>query len=299
MGVSAIPVSQQLLESGVGTLPYASGGASTATLPQLAVAHAQPQRDALPSVGRIPGLTYFEFLFLRWLYAADPDHLDGTAYRNRSKLETLLGSSLFLAIRGKTVIDFGCGYGEHSIELAKRGAKLVIGVDIREEVLAAAREKASGLPNVVFLTPQQCPRASADFVISLDSFEHFDNPSAALDLINDLLRPGGSLLSSFGPPWKHPFGGHTFSAFPWAHLLFNEHALVGWYNRVKNKAISHLEEVSGGLNRMTVAKFEALVGASSFREKSITPVPIRKLRALHNPLTREFTTAVVKCQLTK
>jgi 2-polyprenyl-3-methyl-5-hydroxy-6-metoxy-1,4-benzoquinol methylase len=85
------------------------------------------------------------------------------------------------------------------IELAKRGAKLVIGVDIREEVLDAARRKASGLRNVRFLTPQRCPRGSADYVISLDSFEHFANPCAALDLINDPQRPAGNLLSSFGP----------------------------------------------------------------------------------------------------
>jgi SAM-dependent methyltransferase len=244
-------------------------------------------------------LAYCEYLFLCWAYSTDPDHLSGNAYQGRSKLETLLGPSLFHKTRGKTVIDFGCGYGDQTIELAKRGAKLVIGLDIRAEVLEVARTKASGLPNVRFCTPQQCPRGSADFVISLDSFEHFANPSAVLDLVNDLLRPGGELLASFGPPWKHPLGGHTFSAFPWAHLLLNERALVGWYNKVKDKDLGHMEDVSGGLNRMTIARFEELVGASKFRETSITPVPIRRLRSFHNRLTREFTTAVVRCQLTK
>jgi hypothetical protein len=43
------------------------------------------------------------------------------------------------------------------------------------------------------------------------------------------------------------------------HLLFCERALVGWYNQVKDKAISSFEEVSGGLKRMTVARFEELV----------------------------------------
>jgi predicted RNA methylase len=59
----------------------------------------------------------------------------------RSKVETLVGPGLFEKTRDKTVIDFGCGYGDQTIELAKRGAKLVIGVDIREEVLDAARRK--------------------------------------------------------------------------------------------------------------------------------------------------------------
>jgi CelD/BcsL family acetyltransferase involved in cellulose biosynthesis/SAM-dependent methyltransferase len=244
-------------------------------------------------------LTYCEYLFLRWAYSSDPDHLDGSAYQNRSKLEALFGPQLFHKIRNKTVIDFGCGHGDQTIELAKRGAKFVIGVDIREEMLEAARAKSRELENLQFLGPAQCPKGIADFVISLDSFEHFENPSAMLELINELLRPGGELLSCFGPPWKHPYGGHAFSAFPWSHLLFRERALVDWYNNVKHDAISRYEEVSGGLNRMTVARFEKLVRASKFREASITPVPIRRLRFFHNPFTREFTTAVVKCQLTK
>lgn len=245
------------------------------------------------------GLAYLEYRVLCWAYSHDPDRLTGNAYQNRSKLETLLGADLFQHTRGKTIIDFGCGYGDQTIELARNGAQLAIGLDIREEVLNAARAKASGIPNTRFLTPQQCPRESADVVISLDSFEHFESPAAALRLMHDLLRPGGVLLASFGPPWKHPIGGHSFSVFPWSHLLVNEKALVGWYNLVKNKAVSRFEEVSGGLNRMTIARFEGLVRASDFREALITPVPIRKLRHLHNPLTREFTTAVVKCKLTK
>ncbi len=290
-------VPQPVFEAGSMGVPYAGASGAAAAQPER-VAHSRPQRRVFPW-GRAPWLAYCEYLLLRWAYADDPDHLDGRAYQGRSKLECLLGPNVFHKIQGKTVIDFGCGYGDQAIELANRGAKLVIGLDIREDVLEAARRKASGLPNVQFLTPEQCPPGVADFVISLDSFEHFANPSAILDLINDLLRPGGRLLSSFGPPWKHPFGGHSFSAFPWAHLLLNERALVGWYNQVKERAISRIEEVSGGLNRMTVARFEELVRASKFRKASITPVPIRKLRLFYTPLTREFTTAVVKCQLTK
>jgi len=299
MSASTMHVPQPAFETGSISASYAGASGAVAAMPQEAVAGAMPHRGFLPAWGHIPWLAYCEYLLLGWMYADDPDHLNGRAYEGHSKLEVLLGPGLFHKTRGKTVIDFGCGYGDQTIELAKHGAKLVIGLDIREEVLAAARRKASWMANVRFLTPQQCPPGLADFVISLDSFEHFENPSSMLDLINDLLRPGGRLLSSFGPPWKHPFGGHTFSAFPWAHMLFSESALVGWYNKVKNQAISRVEEVSGGLNRMTVGRFEELVRASKFTQASITPVPIRKLRLFHNPLTREFTTAVVKCQLTK
>ena len=48
---------------------------------------------------------------------------------------------------------------------------------------------------------------------------------------------------------------------------------------------------------MTIARFEKLVAASPLRCADLDLVPIRKLRPFHNRLTREFTTAVVRCRL--
>ena len=47
-------------------------------------------------------------------------------------------------IRGKRVLDAGCGTGTLAAEAARRGA-LVTGVDADENMLAAAHEKFSGL----------------------------------------------------------------------------------------------------------------------------------------------------------
>ncbi|HKQ60534.1 MAG TPA: methyltransferase domain-containing protein [Candidatus Polarisedimenticolaceae bacterium] len=43
-------------------------------------------------------------------------------------------------LRGKTVLDLGCGVGDQAAELVARGAR-VIGLDISEEVLEAARSR--------------------------------------------------------------------------------------------------------------------------------------------------------------
>src|SRR5437773_7074730 len=67
---------------------------------------------------------------------------DGRAYSGRSKLEALLGPEIWSMISGRAVIDFGCGEGDTAIEMAQRGAVLVIGVDIRQSALAAARIQA-------------------------------------------------------------------------------------------------------------------------------------------------------------
>jgi hypothetical protein len=51
------------------------------------------------------------------------------------------------------------------------------------------KNRSKVLSNASFLTPGQCRHASADFVISLDSLEHFADPSGALNLMYDLLAP--------------------------------------------------------------------------------------------------------------
>src|SRR5258708_6483362 len=41
-------------------------------------------------------------------------------------------------VRGKTVLDFGCGSGENLVPLVERGAR-VIGIDISPELIALSR----------------------------------------------------------------------------------------------------------------------------------------------------------------
>src|ERR1039458_8254567 len=43
-------------------------------------------------------------------------------------------------VRGKTVLDFGCGSGENTVPLVERGAR-VIGIDISPELIALARQR--------------------------------------------------------------------------------------------------------------------------------------------------------------
>ena len=112
-----------------------------------------------------------------------PDHLTGAAYLNCSKLEVLLGAELLDQVKGKRVVDFGCGEGREVIELAKRGAASVLGVEIREALREEARRNA-----VAAGVADRCEFASAgiglaDVVVSLDSFEHFAEPEAVLDQI--------------------------------------------------------------------------------------------------------------------
>lgn len=202
-------------------------------------------------------------------------------------------------IAGKTVIDFGCGEGGAAIELVRHGARHVIGIDIQESLLRVARQRArdAGVEHACTFT--RSTNQKADLIISLDAFEHFADPAAILRAMDTLLKPDGEIVASFGPTWHHPAGGHLFSIFPWAHLIFSEEALLRWRSGFKADGATKFREVAGGLNQITIRQFEQIVVQSPFRLATLELVPIRKLRHLHNRVTREFTTAVVRCRLAK
>lgn len=244
-------------------------------------------------------LTDLQIRLLTRMFPSESDWCDGSAYTSKSKLRVLLGEDLLAQISGKTVIDFGCGSGNEAVEMAQAGAARVIGLDIREPFLEEARRKAAA-----FGVADICHFASttdepADAIVSIDSFEHFDDPADILRIMGSLLKPDGHCLISFGPTWYHPLGGHLFSVFPWAHLIFSEEALLGWRATFKTDGAKHFREVTGGLNQITIRQFEKFVARSPFEFSHFELVPIRKLGPIHNRLTREFVTAIVRCSLIK
>jgi SAM-dependent methyltransferase len=244
-------------------------------------------------------LTQLQYKILKRISPGEPDTCSGAAYAGKSKVAILLGSEFLQHIKGKTVIDFGCGDGAEAIEIAQNGAARVFGVDIRDSLLETARQRAqaAGVQDICrFGLAAEQP---ADTIVSLDSFEHFSDPPEVLRVMNSLLRPGGEVIASFGPTWYHPLGGHLFSVFPWAHIIFSEKALIRWRSDFKTDGATAFGEVAGGLNQMTIGRFEEVVAASPFKIDQLDLVPIRKLKPLHNRATREFTTALIRCRLTR
>ena len=236
------------------------------------------------------------YRILRSIARREPTHMSGAAYAGRSKIEVLLGPDIWSQIAGKTVIDFGCGSGADTLELARHGAQHAYGVDINERCLEIARRHAAaeGYRNVSFSTT---PAEPADIIVSLDAFEHFADPASILAVMANMLKPEGCVLAAFGPTWYHPLGGHLFSVFPWAHLIFSETALCRWRSHLRSDGAQRFSEVEGGLNRMTIGRFEKLVEHSPFCFDFLETVPIRRARGLHCRPTREFLTAVVRCRL--
>jgi len=240
------------------------------------------------------------YRLLRYLgrQAARGSHrCDRHAYGGRAKVEARFTPQIWSALAGRVVIDFGCGEGAEAIEIARRGARRVIGIDIRPNLLERARaaaEKAGVSDRCVFAT-QTAERA--DVLLSIDGFEHYDDPGQVLGCMRRLVDLRGRVFISFGPPWLHPLGGHLFSVFPWAHLFFTERALIRWRSDFKSDRATRFCEVEGGLNQMTVRRFEALVARSEFEIEAFEAVPIKRVRWLWNAVTREFLSSTVRCTL--
>lgn len=243
-------------------------------------------------------LAAVQYHFLRLIAPRVPSTMGGEAYEGKSKLRILL-PGIENEIKDKVVLDFGCGPGQEVKEMALLGARRVIGLDIGEKWLQIGREqaeKAGVSAKCEFVTSVASP---VDVIVSLDSFEHFADPSAVLQTMHSLLKPGGCVFASFGPTWYHPLGGHLFSVFPWAHIVLKEEALARWRAQFKTDGARKFGEVEGGLNQMTIRRFREILRTSPFAVEELELVPIRWLKPLHNRATREFLTAIVRCKLRK
>lgn len=199
-------------------------------------------------------------------------------------------------VRGRRVADFGCGAGHQSIALAEQLGCLVLGIDTNQKALDEARSRATrhGLAADRLSFSASISAAAVhqhDVVISHDSFEHFPDPHAAVDDMLTLLRPGGKVLITFGPPWYSPRGSHMsfFCALPWVNLLFPERVVMSVRQRYRSDGAARYEDVESGLNRMTLSKFEGIIVSRQLNVEFARYRGVRGLDWLSRvPLVREL-----------
>jgi SAM-dependent methyltransferase len=173
-----------------------------------------------------------------------------------------------LSFEGRSVLDYGCGGGTTSIFAAEHGARRVLGVDIGSVAGGEwwLENKYPELRDVIEF--RQIEDAGDigderfDLVISKNTIEHVADPVGYVRDMAGLLAPDGQLVVGFGALWKSPLGGHIqhMTKFPWAHLLFPETVILRERRRYRpDEDPQRFEDIKGGLNRMTLAKFNAVM----------------------------------------
>jgi SAM-dependent methyltransferase len=144
------------------------------------------------------------------------------------------------ALKGKTVLDFGSGYGGRTVEYKLCGAARVCGVEPFEHVVALSRQYAEhrGVRDVEFKVCSHreipYPDASFDVVISYDVLEHVEDPRQSVAEIWRVLRPGGLSLNVF-PVYFGARSHHLdyLSNLPGLHWMFSPLALVRAVNSIR------------------------------------------------------------------
>ncbi len=106
-------------------------------------------------------------------------------------------------LRGRRVLDYGCGAGFFTAYAARQGAKAVVGVDAEETALAAARllvERQGDSSVCTFVQSDRFPRLAEttrfDLVLLKDVIEHVDDDEGLIAAATAALIPGGKLVLS-------------------------------------------------------------------------------------------------------
>lgn len=106
-------------------------------------------------------------------------------------------------MRGKRVLDLGCGYGWHCLYAVEQGAAEVVGIDISERMIAEARRR-NPHPRIVY---RQCaaedfeaPAGSFDVVLSSLAFHYLESFDDVCRRVHQWLAPGGAFVFSTEHP---------------------------------------------------------------------------------------------------
>lgn len=110
-------------------------------------------------------------------------------------------------VRGRRVLDAGCGVGWGSRLLLEAGAASVLGVDVDRDAIDDARQRVpGGAFAVADILRLPVAHHSIDVIVCFEALEHVSDHHAALDSLVLALRPGGLLFVSSPNPDVYPPG---------------------------------------------------------------------------------------------
>lgn len=151
-------------------------------------------------------------------------------------------------VRGKKILDLGCGPGRYAKILTENGAK-VIGIDNSENSLKIARKEA---PKAEFILGdiEELPFKSEEFDIVLSPLVigHFKNWNKIFKEVRRVLKKGGIFIFSIHNPIREVMEKEKwmFRKFRKVENYFNERSIYDtWGNGEKKYTVSHHHKTYG------------------------------------------------------
>lgn len=232
------------------------------------------------------------------------------------------GYALKDALRGKTVLELGCGAGGHAISCAKRWqTKEMYGIDVNEDLVKSAQlyveKKLSSNIKFDFRSgyAESLPYEDSQFdaIITGDTIEHVRSVKETLSECRRTLKPNGKLFCVF-PSFYTPVGGAHLglvTKIPFLQWFFSPSTLNNAYNKILDqrgneaswyRSPSSVTEggwaaVHGGIgvNGTTFEQFKQLAGEVGFKSITYIPVPIFYVSntAIRHPVVKRISAASI------
>ena len=222
-------------------------------------------------------------------------------------------------LRGKHLLDVGCGLGGKTVAYAEAGAE-VVGTDLLEKNVeqSGGYAKMKGARASFFVGDAAAlPLVAGTFdtVVANDAMEHFAEPEHALREMARVVRPGGAIWIFFTPHYS-PLGSHLYDYVytPWCHLLFTRGQLESAIRRVLEERMrgesregidARVAQIMASydrdLNHMSVRRFLHI--ARAVREVRVSRLELKPAKfSFLKPLTRvpglrELVSGFVVCRL--
>lgn len=130
-------------------------------------------------------------------------------------LETPVLLSMLPDVNGKSILDIGCGMGQHAKQYSNLGAASVLGIDISEKMLQYATEHNSA-DNITYqrLAMEDIDQIHEKFDLVTSSlvFDYIENFDGLMRKIYALMKPGAQFVFSTSHPMATSYDG-TYPRF--------------------------------------------------------------------------------------
>ncbi len=202
-------------------------------------------------------------------------------------------------VKGKVVLDAACGSGYGSKILALAGAKKIIAIDIRKDVINYAKKTYSH-PAIEYqvrdLNELKLPKNSVDVIVSFETIEHVENPQKLMRLLKGFLSKDGVAIWST-PDKKHSthdneFHLHEMSALEFRTTLkkmFKSNVFFKQINQVSTSIFQTQNQIKPqyeynfnemGTTEVQVENFAKTKGVYQLAVSSSVPIKIKNYSSL-------------------